>query len=568
MSEPPILNKLLLFSFLLPIISVLSTLISTLTGDGLFLVLFIFILEAFVATVLFLSRYKSASKSNMLRFLLFINTSLYLPTIMTKDAILGGDLGREMFLANLLKNIGNTELINIDDQVLYTGYTFFIAVFRATTEVNALLAVYGMYMVYCVLMTVLLHIILSKLTNVNNTTIALFTTLSMSQYLFLYASQQSLRTTGWISILLIIILASLLDDRMEKFLVMSTLFIGLAIHYYAYSYLLALFLPLIMALYFSIIRSNNMRIWYAISMTFVISTVLWNLFSSSVFGTIISAAIRNFIRSINEISVAHPQEASYIEAFEQTVSFKAITLLNIAFIVTIYITVLVAVINILKNKQEDSPLIFWLTFWSGIITLMGFSSPVRLTLGLNRVIGISVLLSLLYISKLMPSLNRAWQRLIGILFLVLLFSTITINTGVFQYILNDHENGFTYIDLNSRRYLEWSVPVYDLTGYEFLVVYGEHTHLYINVLTHTYADNIYFLYFSLKPHIYNVTYLALRSSEATNIAILRCVNVKTSTILKRGEFLGIERPLNLTDLFLHNNKLYDNKCFIIVEHHD
>jgi hypothetical protein len=116
--------------------------------------------------------------------------------------------------------------------------------------------------------------------------------------------------------------------------------------------------------------------------------------------------------------------------------------------------------------------------------------------------------------------------------------------------------------------LEWSVPAYDLAGYEFFVVYGEHMHVYINVLTHTYADNIYFLYFSLKPHIYDVTYLALSSSEATNIAILRCVNVKTFTILERGELLGIERPLNLTDLFLHNNKLYDNKYFIIVEHHD
>jgi len=70
-------------------------------------------------------------------------------------------------------------------------------------------------------------------------------------------------------------------------------------------------------------------------------------------------------------------------------------------------------------------------------------------------------------------------------------------------LLRDHKNGFTYIELNSRRYLAWSVPVYDLAGYEFLVVYGGHTHVYIDVLMHTYA----------------------------NISILRCVNVKTSTIL-------------------------------------
>ena len=114
--------------------------------------------------------------------------------------------------------------------------------------------------------------------------------------------------------------------------------------------------------------------------------VPWNLFSSSVFGTVISGAIRNFIRPINEIFVAYPQEVSYIEAFEQTASFKVITLLNIAFIVTvtIYITVLVAVINILKNKQEDSPLIFWFTFWSGIITLTSFSSPRTINVRFER----------------------------------------------------------------------------------------------------------------------------------------------------------------------------------------
>jgi hypothetical protein len=150
--------------------------------------------------------------------------------------------------------------------------------------------------------------------------------------------------------------------------------------------------------------------------------------------------------------------------------------------------------------------------------------------------------------------------------LILILVTYVLNTGTLHAVL--HEECFTYLDRESRRYLLWFVSLADSVGYDFMVKYYQGG----NILAHTYTDNIQYLLFSLIPlnqssllifhSIFN-SYVSFNYDDTKNyLVIVRYANIKTGQIFLPGASLGYCEELNVSKLIKTMDKVYDNGIFI------
>jgi hypothetical protein len=81
--------------------------------------------------------------------------SLVMPVVLTKGPILGGDLGREVFVSHGIEELHFIESLEVPDQIAFTGHVMLCAIFQSIVPLNILQIDYLLFLVFIFSNTVL-----------------------------------------------------------------------------------------------------------------------------------------------------------------------------------------------------------------------------------------------------------------------------------------------------------------------------------------------------------------------------------------------------------------------------
>jgi uncharacterized membrane protein len=508
--------------------------------------------------------------------------SLVIPAVLTKDPILGGDLGRELFISHGIKETHSIESLGVRDQIAFTGHAMLGAIFQLIVSLNILQIHQLLYLVFTCIITVLSYK-LALYTSGNKMIAYLLPLIIVSQQIFLYGSQQGLRSLGWI-VLFATAMLTILRLNFQYRVLLIILLISCATYYYTYA-LLGVFLFIILISILYTINKGTKGI-IALTLIYSIASILWNFMYNPILYYSISGIVKGIISSLSEILSVSKAEVNYIESFESTLSWKITLLVNVIYVLIIEVAAFLAFFSLIRQRKElkENNTFLFLTacaLWGGTITALTlFNIGLRLSVGINRVLGLSIVPALLYLCISSSKLSKMFKNnkdhkksklynITRLFLLILILVTYVVNTGTLHAVL--HEDGFTYLDREGGRYLLWSVPLADSVGYDFMVKYYQGG----NILAHTYADNIQFLLFSSIPlnqssllifhSIFN-RYVSFNYDDTKNsLVFIRYTNIKTGQIFLGGVRLGYPEELNMSKLIKTMNKVYDNGFFYLFE---
>jgi hypothetical protein len=307
-------------------------------------------------------------------------------------------------------------------------------------------------------------------------------------------------------------------------------------------------------------------------------SISWNFIYNYILYHTISSVIKSIISSLGEILSVSETEANYVESFESALSWKITLLVNVIYILIAEVAALLAFLSLVKQRKElkerDVFLAACALWSSGIVTLVVLNIGLRLSIGVNRALGLSIVPTLLY---LLWNLNNSTRiklcKIVKPFLLALILATYIVNTGTLHALLN--EDGFTYLDRESRRYILWSVPSIDSIGYDFIAKHYQRG----GILADTYADNVHYLLFSLSPlnqsflhtfHSISNNYIRfVRIFDLNNVkdslVIMRYANIKTGQIFLGGVRLGYSEKLNMNKLNEAISEVYNNGGFLVLK---
>jgi hypothetical protein len=497
-----------------------------------------------------------------------------MPTVLSKDPVLGGDLGRELFISHGIKETHSIESLGVNDQIAFTGHVMLGAIFQLLISLNILQIHQLLFLAFICTVTILSYKLALYVSD-DKVLAYLFPLIMVSQQLFLYGSQQGLRSLGWIVLFVTAILIILKFDFQYKVLLI-VLLISCATYYYTYA-LLGIFLFILLISIFCIIKEKTKFI-IVLSLIYSIVSISWNFMYNPKLYYTIPGIVKGIISALSEILSISKTEANYVESVESTFSWKITLLINVIYALIIEMAALIALLNLVKQKKKlkkyDAFLTVCTLWGGGIVALTVLNIGLRLSLGINRALGLSIVPALLYFNMLLSKIprnrkNRNKIKLYSatkLFLLILILATYIVNTGTLHALLN--EDGFTYLDRESRRYLLWSVPSIDSIGYDFMVKHYQEG----NILVHTYSDNIHYLLFSLSPlnqsslNVFHSIFNNMqfyRNNSKGSLEIIRYINVKTSQIFLGGIRLGYSEKLDVNKINEATNKVYDNRGFLI-----
>jgi len=507
--------------------------------------------------------------------------SLVMPTVLTKDPILGGDLSRELFISHGLEELHSIELLGVHDQIAFTSHVILCAIFQSIVPLNILQINSLLFLVFIFSITVLSYK-LTLYTSSNRMLASLSPLVIVLQQIFLYSYQQGLRSFGWI-VLFATLMLIIVRFNFQYRALLLILLTSCAMYYYTFSLLGIFLFPILILIFYK--RNKETKAIIAMGLIYSIVSIAWNFTYNYVLYYTIPSAIKGMISSLSEILSISKLEVNYAEMAESTYSWKITLLINVIYVLIIEAGAFLAFLSLVRHRKELKMHVAFIaacSLWGGgIVALTVLNIGLRLSLGINRALGLSIIPALLYFNMSLSKISRNHKnynriKLYGatkLFLLILILVTYVVNTGTLHALLN--EDGFTYLDRESRRYLLWSVPLVDSIGYDFIAKHYQRG----DVLADSYADNVYYLLFSLSPlnqsflhtfHSISNNYIRfVRGFDPNNVkdslVIMRYSNIKTGQIFLGGIGSGYSEKLNMDKLNKTMSNVYNNGDFFVLK---
>ncbi len=574
------INKLYVSILLLVLLlSMYSKIVFNLYEDNTFLILLLLC----ILTLIIISSLLDINIPKVFCIVVLVS-SILLPNTISNNPILGGDLARELFLSHGIQELHYAQALKTNDMIAFTGYVFLQAIFCSVTSMYIINSNNLLSLLIVILLSITSFMSFLSLSN-NKMLSFIFSFIITSQYNVIYANQQGLRSMMWILLFMlyaIIITKRGLKNKVQLPIIL--LLMSLAVVYYTYAFIAVAYFPILAIVQYLNHKKIN-KITAIRGVMYSVSVISWN-FLYSLYSYGIVSVIESFLLSFKELFKISKSEIIYVDLFEQTISWKILIYINIIYFSLILLVAILALYTIVNQKRiitlEEQDLIAF-TLWGAfslLPTLLNTSA--RLTIGINRALILALIASIPFIiQKISPffsteelSYKIKFKRLkfsLLLIFLLLISITLIANTGIFHVVLR--EDGLTYMDLKSRRYMAWSVPTADIIGYRWLMnMFSETTErIYLGNI---YFDNRHYLYLSMlrlnltiidRSILLQQKWLSFTDYDKlqNGLLIITEANIKMNKMFLAGARLAVMKELNMYKLTDELNLLYNNAYFLI-----
>ncbi|MEM3437204.1 MAG: hypothetical protein QXP55_01535 [Nitrososphaerales archaeon] len=581
------LTKLIVISSttVLPLLLAYSTIFLNLHNSSLLLSLSV--LYGLIIIVMFAyNAYAYVSERLFTFIIILLTNSFVIPTILAKDPVLGGDLGRELFISHVVKEFGNIsslETAGLKDQITYTGHVFLAVILQSLTRLSSATINSVLSLLTASVTALFILIFISHILKKNILLAFIMVLLISSQYNFIYLSQQGLRSTIWISLFIATLIAILLKQNRSNRILSLILYCSLALFYYSYSMLFIVYLFLLTIIYYLIRRNISVL---KISIVYSVITIIWHLDVSYV-KNLFPSIVESFLSSLKEIFTVSEVETVYLESFEYSLAWRITILLNMVYALITGLFSIMALYNLIikRVKVTDDKILFIAGIFFGTFTIFmtSINTGLRLSIGFNRALYMGLVASIPYICSFLSRCfssdsahnSRTFVRTGSVIiftFLSLTLITYATNTGLLHNMLGDDCLPYMGREKESRRYATWSVPYIDVVGYKWIFYNHKGGG---KIIEHSYMDNVY-LYLGSEIHFdqnilnkfvtfkdYHVSFTNLNRKEDFVIPIRR-INLIRNEIFLKGASLGISEKLNVSIFSNNMSVIYNNGWFLVL----
>ncbi|MEM2510414.1 MAG: hypothetical protein QXY40_06145 [Candidatus Methanomethylicia archaeon] len=346
------LTKLIVISSttVLPSLLAYSTIFLNLYNSSLLLSLSV--LYGLIIIVMFAYNAYAYVDKRLFNFIIILLTNSFLiPTILAKDPVLGGDLGRELFISHVVKEVGNIsslETAGFKDQITYTGYIFLTAILQSLTCLSSTTMSSVLPLLTASVTALFILVFISHILKKNILLAFIMVLLTSSQYNFIYLGQQGLRSTMWISLFIVTLIAMLLKQNYSNRILLLILYCSLALFYYSYSMLFIVYLFLLTIIYYLIRRNISVL---KISIVYSVITIIWHLDVSYV-KNLFPSIVESFLSSSKEIFTVSEVETVYLESFKYSLAWRITILLNMVYALITGLFSIIALYNLIIRRED------------------------------------------------------------------------------------------------------------------------------------------------------------------------------------------------------------------------